>query len=113
MFDRSWTFGIATTAGPDAQAQTLSLPDEHGPLYLEAWISNFGSSNVHVFDGDLSIGDCQERMERGFVDCLLTVTGAGPVRRRLPDDVVQITVFFEAQNTSGQFQLCTVRVHDE
>lgn len=111
MFDRTFNFALANNGGPAVDQASLALPDtDRHRFYLEAWISNFGSSNVHIFEGKLSVAQCQGQMETGFTSLIMTVSGSTISRVRLPDDVNEITVFFEVVNTSGQFQICTVRV---
>lgn len=112
MFERSYSFGLPNNQGPAAETQNLYLSDERKPRNIEAWLSNFGSSNVHIFSGQLSLAQCQELLGQGFLDVIMTVTGAGPSCVRLPDDTSTITVMFEALNSSGQTQVVTVRVYE-
>lgn len=113
-FDRTFNSLCGNNAGPLVDVIDLNLPRYDLELYLEAWISNFGSSNVHLFEGVRSLSDCQYQLgagSGGATDMLMTVTSAGPSRVRLPDNVSRVTVMFEAENTSGQNQIITVRVH--
>ena len=96
--------------GPFAVSQNLNLPDG-AKFKLQAWISNFGSTNVHIFAGALSLGDCQQRIEQGFIDMLMTLPSAGPGEIWLPDvSGGNVTIMFEALNNSGQAQVVTMRV---
>lgn len=111
--ERVKTHGIANGGGPDAQAFPLRLPGGKGYYSVTAWISNFGGSNVHLIRDNLSLAQCQELLERGYVDIIMTVTASGPTSVLLPDDVGTLTVFFEGVNNSGQYQLVTVKVCGE
>lgn len=114
--ERVKTHVLLNGAGPDAQSFDLKLPDGldaagAGFTYeIEAWIGNFGSSNVYICRGGLTLVQCQDLLVRGLTDVLMCVTGWGPSRVRLPDDCPTITVFFEAVNASGQAQAVTVKV---
>lgn len=112
MFERVKTHLLANGGGPDAQAFDLRLGNFDRPCQIEAWIGNFGSSNVHIARGKLTLAQCQGLLETGISDFLMTLTASGPTRVLLPDDTREITVFYEAANTSGQFQAVTVRVYE-
>lgn len=110
MFERVKTHLLASGAGPAVFASDLQKGNYSGPLGLEAWISNFGGSNVHICRSNLTLSQAQDLLESGISDLLMTVTASGPSRIYLPDDVEIITVLFEAINTSGQYQAVTTRV---
>lgn len=114
MFERVFTFSLAPGAGPLTESADLHLPAVEEDLYIEAWISNFGGSNVHIIrDEGRTLTDTDSFLTGGLSDVLLTVTGAGVTKRRLPEDVNGITVLFEAANSSAQYQLVQVRVYSE
>lgn len=78
---------------------------------LEAWIGNFGGSNVYVFEGQVSLGDCEKEVSQGgLVDCLVSLTGSGPVNVPFDDDATHLTFFFEAKNEAGQTQSVSMKV---
>lgn len=109
MFERVFTIGLPNGSGPDVDTLELNLPDHGGPYLLEAWASKAGGSNVHILRGALSVVQATDLIERGLSDVIMTVPAAG-VGKVLLSDTAQITVFFEANNNSGQFELVTVRV---
>ena len=108
-YERCGTYGIVSGGGPAVVYHELRLPDT-GKFELEAWISNFGSSNVHIMRDRLSLTEAQNRLETNFNDMLMTLPSGAIGRCWLPESVNVVTVFFEAANTSGQAQLVTVRV---
>lgn len=110
MFERTWTVGLANNSGPDVFDIELNLPGGNRTYAIEAWISNFGSSNVHLIRGNVTEAQAADLIERGLSDVIMTLPSGSPGRCLLPNDTGEITMFFEAANTSGQFQLVTVRV---
>lgn len=111
-FERIFNAGIANNGGPDVIPVELNLPNTNQDFVLEAWLSNFGSSNAHILRGgpETTLAGAQSLLERGANDLLMTVTGSGSTKRYLPEDVSTLLVLFEAQNTSGQFEIVTLRV---
>jgi hypothetical protein len=112
MFERSKTHSLAPNAGPAVFPFDVRRDNYDGPLVFEGWISNFGSSNVHIMRGQLSLVQAQDLLGAGLSDLLMTLPGSGPARIGLPDDCDYVTLFFEALNTSGQYQAVTTRVYD-
>jgi hypothetical protein len=104
---------LPTGTGPTAQPFTILRGNYDGPLQLEAWQSRAGTSNVHICQGALTLAQAQDLIESGLSDVLMTVPGAGKGSVGLPEACDQITVLFEAANTSGQFQAVTVRAYDK
>lgn len=102
----TYSHGLATGLGPAVQYLKLNLADQ-SVGELEAWISNFGASNVWIFEGQLTLAECQGRITPaaagGRIDGFV-VTGSGNSRWSLTEDARMVTVFFEAMNGSGQTQ---------
>lgn len=112
MFERCYTVACPNGQGPLAETQELYLPDTKNPKSFSAWSSGGSRFNAHIFKGALSQAEAIQRLEAGFVDCLLTVPAAGVAFRTLPDDCSEVTVLFEVTNASNEFQAVTFRVHD-
>lgn len=111
IFDKTYTVALANNSGPAVVSVPLNLPDS-GTALVEGWIGNFGSSNAYLFGGTVPLSECQQRITNpGIVNCLFALTASGPVRTECDvDDIRGLTVFFEADNTSGQTETVTVRV---
>lgn len=98
-------------------------------ICLEAWISNFGGSNVYIFEGDKTLAECENTVQRlgverevkgeeikevirpssGKIDCLMPLTGSGPTIIAVNLDSPRLTIYFEAKNESGQVQTVCIR----
>lgn len=111
--ERCYTVGVPNNVGPLAIQQRLNLSSERGHRHLEAWIGNFGSSNVYIFSGNLSTTQCAQLLEQGFIDCLMALSYSGPTRVQVPEDISYVTVYFEAVNSSGQTETVTLKVMRE
>jgi hypothetical protein len=110
---RLTTIGLANNAGPLVKVHEFH--DMGAEKDLEAWIGNFGSSNVYVFEGELSLAQCEARVkvaEVGAIDCILALTEAGPIRGSLEDNARRVTVYFEAKNESGQTQAVCLKIYE-
>lgn len=111
------TRALLNGSGPAVDTFKLKVPNIYNfPIKkrprLQAWLSNFGGSNVYILEGALTLDEAQSYIENGKLDCLLSVTGNGPVEVDFPD-VSVVTVFWEALNASGQTETVTIRVYDE
>lgn len=111
---RIQTVAIPNNAGPAVIGVNLGAPSEVAERTLEAWIGNFGSSNVWIFEGDVTQAQCEaEVTKEGLVDCLIALTEAGPVKCGLDKDCRKVTVFFEHKNEAGQVQAVCLKVREE
>lgn len=116
VIDRTYTVGLPDSGGPAAIALNLDLPDAPVPFTIEAWVSNFGSSNIYILDGDVPLLDAANRLpgapgnSSNNIDCIMAISPSAPTRAGLPIGTNRITIYFEAANTSGQTQSVTVRV---
>ena len=104
------TLGLVNNAGPAVEVVEL-ISTDMSEIELEAWIGNFGSSNVYIYEGEWSLGECEADVKNanGPIGCVATLTEAGPIRVPLADGCRVLTVFFEAANTTGQTQAVTLK----
>lgn len=123
------TYALQNNAGPEVLSHELSNATGQRRIRLEAWISNFGGSNVYLFEGDLTLSECENRVHRvrtivegageetketikntnGKIDCLMPLTGSGPLAIDVTLDNPRVTIFFEGKNESGQVQTVCIR----
>jgi hypothetical protein len=77
---------------------------------LEAWMSNFGGSNVYIYEGILSLKQCEQDVKGGGeLGCVLVLPESGPVSAPLDDSCRELTVYFEGTNNSGQTQAVCIK----
>lgn len=110
---RTFTLGLPNNGGPAVEHLAVPHARVSCARAVEGWISNFGGCNVYLFEGELSLAQCQERVEGeqgspfeslSQIDCLMILSGSGPVSTPMSTDTTKLTVFFEGKNESGQIQ---------
>jgi len=107
------TYAIPNNVGPAVIMAALGTPSEVAHREVEAWIGNFGSSNVWLFEGEMTLEQCvAEVSKEGEIDCLAALTEAGPITFNLDDDCRKITVFFEHKNEAGQVEAVCLKVRE-
>jgi hypothetical protein len=98
------TIGLVNGQGPAVFPVQL-ISTDLSAIDLVAWIGNFGSSNVYVYEGEWNLRECQQDIaENGSIGCVAALTEAGPITVPLEDGCRVLTVFFEAKNEAGQVQ---------
>jgi hypothetical protein len=113
--EKLYTIGLPNGQGPSITKIQMNLVDSPTKLEIEAWIGNFGSSNVYILEGGMSLAVAQNRVLEdlapdGQIDCLFALSGSAPVKAEVSQDTRHITVFFETANASGQTETVTVKV---
>lgn len=109
--ERVQTVILPTGSGP-AAVKFETFAASHAALAIRAWQGQAGVSNVYLFETVLSLAQCQQKLtdSAGQLDGVCLAGSGGPVEWRPDQDVSQYTVFFEANNASGQTQAVTIVV---
>jgi hypothetical protein len=112
--ERTLTVGLPNGQGP--AVIPVQLRDmEAGKQRVEAWIGNFGGSNVWIFSGDVSLKEAENIVARGageLIDCVMALSGSVATSTDLDENTHRLTVFFEGKNEAGQTQSVSLKIEE-
>lgn len=109
--ERYKVINVAIPGGtaPGVYNVPLQLADRVS-AYVEGWLSNGFTGNVHLFEGNLQLAEAIGRLGLGPCDALMTVSDGAVTRVPVSEDARSLTIYVDTLAPGAGVQMVSLKV---